>query len=56
MLFAFPEDVFGGVEDLLDWVEAVGHEIPVDLGFVGLGIVVAFEIEDPVCVEMRMHW
>ena len=56
VLFAFPEDVFGGVEDLLDWVEAVRHEIPVDLGFVGLGIVVAFEIEDPVCVEVRMHW
>ena len=36
-------------------MEAVGHEVSVDFCLVGLGIVVTIEIEDPVCVQVRMY-
>lgn len=53
-VFALPQHGFGGVEDLLYRVEAVGHEVGVDVALVGLGVVVAVEVEDPECVEVRV--
>jgi hypothetical protein len=53
-LFALPEYILGGIENLLNGVEAIGHEVPQYVALLRLGVVVAVEGEDPVCVEVRV--
>ena len=55
-VFALPQNILGSVEYFLDWIEAVGHKVAMNITFKGLGIVVTLEVEDPVCIEMRVNW
>ena len=53
--FAFPEDVFGGVEDVFDGGKPVGAEVAADVALVGFGVVVTVEVEDPEGIQMGVH-
>lgn len=52
--FALPEYVLDSVENLLDGVKAIRHEVPHYIAFLGLGIVVTIEVENPVCIKVGM--
>lgn len=51
---ALPKYIFGGSEDILDGIEAIGCKVTMDCALMWFWIIVTLEVEDPIGVEMRM--